>query len=179
MIKLELIALMADLKTPNAEGVLVDIFAERDLDERYRTLALTKLSGSSSDGFVRALHEAYESEPAYPNRHLLLKAIALSSDPSATALLIRAASSESSTSARIEAVQSLGVRVREAGAVDALRDAALSDADTNVRLATVRSLARSREDSATRLLREIAGQADVPGPVRQAAANCLEARQPK
>jgi hypothetical protein len=177
--KLELIALLAEFKTPRSEGALVDVFAEPALEERFRTLALRKLSGSSSDGFVRALHSAYESEQTYPNRHLLIKAIALTTDPSATGLLIRAASNESSPSARMEAVQSLGLRLSETGAVAAVHNVVLSDADTNVRLAAVRSLANSPADSVTHALQEIAGQADLPGPIRQAAENCLKARQRK
>lgn len=107
LFRFELISVLADMKSPRAESALVEVFTGGSLEEKYRALALVKLTGRSSDEIFRAFQEVLERERNFGGRHLVVKALGLIKREEVTTILIGSAERDPSPSARIQAVESL------------------------------------------------------------------------
>ncbi len=179
LFRMELIALLGEMGNPKAWGLLEEIFADRTLEERYRAVALSKLTGRESSSFFQALKKVYSEEPSYGSRHLLLKAVGESRNPEGTPILIEASRKDPSPSARIQAVESLGTRMAEPGVMAAVKEVLYNDSSENARIAAVGALGKSSDPAAGALLQEIARDPNISAPLRAAAENWMKERARK
>ncbi|MFN3484667.1 MAG: HEAT repeat domain-containing protein [Planctomycetota bacterium] len=177
LFRMELIALLADMKDPGAQGLLVEILLDRSLEERFRAVALAKLTGARSDAVFAALRKVYEEERDLELRHLLLRAIGESGHREATGLLIQASGAERTASARIQAIDSLGQRTSEPGVFDAIRGVLRRDSGENVRLAAIGALAKSSDPSVDAFLEDLARNPEMSAVLQKAAARWVEERR--
>ncbi len=179
LFRLELIAVTGDMKGTEAESLLVAVMSDRSLEERFRTLALARLSGRTSEALFTALRALYSEEPEYPARNLVLRAIGEFTREEVTSILVEASRKEKTASARIQAVDSLGKRISESRVLDAVREALVQDPQENVRLAAIASLGKSNDPVARQTLREIADSPQASPSLRKAAQNQIDARGSK
>ena len=178
LFRLELISIIGDMKGSEAEGLLVELLSDADLQERYRTLALTQLRGQQSDQVFNAVRKVFSEEPEYNNRHLLLKAIGDGNHSESTHLLIEAVQEpKESSSVRIQALDSLKNRTRQPGVIDVLKKVLFEHSEENVKVASIAALGKASDPSVEDLLLEVSENSAMSASVRKAAANWLEERR--
>ena len=175
--RLELVSLLSEIRTPAAEATLVSLFADVTLDPRYRVMALTRIPGSRSNDARTCLVRVLEEERGFPARHLILKAIGDGTSPDGVPILIRAASEEPSTSARLQAIDSLSRQLEAPNVAESLKQAVRRDPEPTVRLSALLAITRGTARWVDEFLGEIAAGGDQPPEVRASAAQWLTLRQ--
>ncbi len=177
LFKLELVGLLGDMQSLAGQTLLLNLLADRSLDERFRTAALAKLGEVPSELAFPILKKLLDEEPEFGARYLVVKAIGASRDPQSSALLLEVVRNDKGASARIQALDSLRLRVGEAGVLNAAREVLFRDPEENIRLAAIGLLGRAEDGSVDPLLRQIAESPEMSGTLRKAAQSWLERRR--
>lgn len=174
--RLECLALLSDLNTPSADAVVLEILGDRTVEEKYRSLAVSKLIGRPVEAAFPVLRKIYGEEAGFAHRELLIKAIGAGKDPETTVLLLDAARAEKTAGARIQAVECLGARISEQDVRKAVVGIVWQAPEESVRVAAVAALGTSQDPSVDMLLRELSADALLPAGLRKAAASWLAKR---
>jgi len=175
--RMELIGLVGDMKSREAEGLLLSVVADRTMDERLRNVALAKLVGTRSDAAFRMFCELYEE--GFGGKPLILKAIGDSGHPESADVLMKAAGNEKDVSARIQAIDSLGSRPLAPTVLDFIKNIMFRESDENTRVAAIAALGKASDPAADQVLDEISKNPEMSASLRKAAANWLQRRAPK
>ncbi len=177
MLRLELVGLLADFRTPAADATLLEVLGDQAVEERFRAVALGKLAGRPVENAWPVLKGIFEEEPSFSNRVLLLKAIGETRHADVTPLLIRAAAAEVSAVGRIQALDSLATRTSLPEVMQAVRTRLLEDSEPNVRLAALSAVGKSKESEADALLTRIVENSRAEDSLRKAAMSWIEKRK--
>jgi len=179
LFKLELVGLLGDMQSLAGQTLLLNLLADRSVEERFRTAALAKLGEVPSELAFPILKKLLDEEPEFGARYLVVKAIGASRDPQSSALLLEVVRNDKGASSRIQALDSLRLHVGERGVLDAAREVLFRDPEENIRLAAIGLLGRAPDGSVDPLLRQIAESPEMSGTLRKAAQSWLERRRTK
>lgn len=175
--RIELIAVLGEMKEAGAESLLVAIFGDRSLEDRFRTAALAQITNRPGETIFAALRKVFTEEPSFPHRHLVLKAIGTFPHPESTAILLTAAKSEAAPGSRIQALDSLGRRIETPGTLALVRDVLLGDPEENVRLASLACMGKSADPAVDATLKELLDHPQTSPALKKAAASWIERRK--
>jgi hypothetical protein len=177
--RITLIGLLGEMKGAASEALLLTIISDRSLEERFRSAALSLLTGRPSEPVFNALQRLYSEEPAFGARNLVIRAIGASDHRESTDLLCDAARREPGPAARIQAVDSLGARMGSPGALELVRDVLQKDPEENVRLACLAALGKSQSPLASVALQEVMTDPQASPAMKKVAGSWMERRKPQ
>ncbi len=176
-LRMELVSLLSDMRSSSADAALIQLFRDRSLEEKFRALALARLSGRRSPPVIQGLREVYAQEPGFGARHLILKCLGEAGDSADTQLLERAAKEEMNADVRLQAVSTLASRMADPRVGPRLLDVLLQDPEENVKLAALSALGPWRDPSAAEAFRSLSSDAAVSVAVREAAKAWIVERE--
>jgi len=177
LLRMELVGILGDMSGSEAESLLLTVLLDRNLEERLRGVALSKLTGRKSDAVFQALRTLYQ-ENTFPGKHLILKAIGETNHAGSASILIEALKREKDVSIKIQALDSLGVQA-SSPALEAARTVLFQESDENIRIAAIAALGKAQDATAGKLLEEISQSPEMSPALRKAAINWLQRRAHK
>jgi hypothetical protein len=163
----------------DARGLLAEVAADRGRPVPLRLLAVELLPGvTDSDSMAETIEllRALRGEPDFPARYLVVRALGGLEDSRAAPLLAEALRTDFDVSSRLQAARALQAHLP--GAAEPLRDAVLSDASEEVRMAALSSLLEGTGAASREFARQVAGLSSAPPRLRALADRWL-ARLPE
>lgn len=173
--RLEAVPVLVKRGSDKDWGLIRKILLDPTEDLSVRGLIVVRLGRSLNPGAFELLSDLYRSDPSFPERHLVVKAIGdLRKDVTiigAGDFLVHALRSDHSDGVRTHAARALEEPSPVEAERRALRDAVLSDSCENVRLAALGVLVRAGGEEP--FLRTVMELPNVPARVRLLAARGL------
>jgi len=154
-LRMKLLPLLGNMKNEQAIDLLSDLISSKSTDRQIRTTALKIITHSAPQKTYDMAKNILETEPDFPGRFNLVRAVVKSKDERSAPLLINIAETDPDNSSKYVAVHGLENFIDDASVREKLKILATTSLDPILRQNSIISLSKHKDDQTKMVLEEM------------------------